>query len=63
MNYVKIERSDAAGSYIEDAKGVRTAMDGELDDLQYLAPGTTITLTVVKMTPEEYEALPEFEGW
>lgn len=29
----------------------------------WLKPGTQVTITVVEMTEEEFEALPEFEGF
>jgi hypothetical protein len=62
-NFVKIERSDMAGSYIQEAKDIPSMMDGELDGIEFLDVGTTITLTIVEMSQEEYDDLPEFEGW
>ena len=61
--FVKIERSDTAGSYIDEIKSLPQVLDGELDDIDYIEPGTQIILTIVEMSQEEFESLPEFEGW
>jgi hypothetical protein len=61
--FIKIERSDTAGSYIEELKDIPQMIDGEFDDIEYLASGTQMILTIVEMSQEEYEALPEFDGW
>jgi hypothetical protein len=63
MKYIKITRSDVGGSYIERKENLPNMVEGEFDDLEDLAPGTTITLTVVEMPEEEYANLPEFTGW
>ena len=36
------------------------AIEGELENLE---TGESITLTVVEMSQEEFDALPEFQGW
>ena len=61
--YIKVKRSDVAGNYTQDVREISDAVQAELDDIEYLPVGTTITLTVVEMTEQEYESLPEFEGW
>jgi hypothetical protein len=61
--YVHIERSDTAGNYIDEIKSLPQVLDGELDDIDYIEPGTQIILTIVEMSQEEFENLPEFEGW
>lgn len=61
--FVKIERSDTAGSYVDEIKSLPQVMDGELSDIDYTEPGTQIILTIVEMSQEEFENLPEFEGW
>ncbi len=61
--FVKIERSDTAGNYIDEIKSLPQVLDGELSDIDYIEPGTQIILTVVEMSQEEFENLPEFEGW
>ena len=61
--YIKVERSDTAGSYIEELKDIPGVLDGEFDDIEYIQPGVQVILTVVEMSQEEYEALPEFMGW
>ena len=61
--FVKIERSDTAGSYIDEKKDIPQIVDGELDDFEYLPAGTQLILNVVEMEESEFENLPEFEGW
>lgn len=61
--FIKIERSDMAGGYTETVKNIAGAVEGEFDDINCLDNGTQITLTVVEMSQEEYESLPEFDGW
>lgn len=62
MKYIKVTRSDAQGNYIHPVHSIGTALDGELDDIEYLE-GLIITLEVVEMDQAEYEKLPEFPGW
>ncbi len=61
--FIKIERSDTSGNYIEQKKDLAGMIEGELDDIEYLEAGTQIILTVVEMSQDEYETLPEFDGW
>lgn len=61
--FIQVTRSDAQGKYVQRKSELPSAMDGELDDFDDLPAGTSITLTVVEMTEEEYSALPEFTGW
>lgn len=66
--FIEITRSDAGGRYVQPfppngAKRVSSILEDELDDIDYLEPGTTIVFTVVEMSEEEYAKLPEFEGW
>ena len=61
--FIKISRSDIDGGYIEKQENIVGAVEGELDGFEYLKAGTQIILTVVEMTQEEYDALPEFVGW
>ena len=61
--FIKIERSDTAGCYLESLSKLHDAIDGEWDAEDQLEEGTQITLTVVEMSQEEYDALPEFYGW
>ena len=64
MKYIKITRSDVEGSYIVPKEDISDAVDGEIiTDLDYVEPGTSVTLTIVEMTEEEYEKLEEFAGW
>jgi hypothetical protein len=62
--YIKITRSDADGSYIEEKKNLRDVLDAEfLDELDNTEPGTSVTFTVVEMEQELFENLAEFQGW
>lgn len=61
--FIKIERSDTTGNYIEQKKDLARMIEGELDDIEYLEAGTQIILTVVEMSQDEYETLSEFDGW
>lgn len=61
--FIKITRSDTVGSYLEEKKNLPGIVEGELDDLEFLEPGTQIILTVVEMSQEEHDSLPEFTGW
>jgi hypothetical protein len=63
MKYIKVTRSNVKGSYIQEKRDLMGIIDGEFDDLDYLDPGVSITLTVVEMPEEEYAKLPEFSGW
>ena len=61
MKYIKVERSDTYGSYINPLCEID--IEAELEDIDWLKPGTGVTLTVVGMTEDEYKNLPEFTGW
>ena len=63
MKYIKVSRSDASGSYTDTVKGVMGCVEGEFDGIEGLPVGTSIALTVVEMSEEEYAKLPEFDGW
>lgn len=58
--FVKIERSDCPGSYTNPIETLADVIDSELDGSD---AGVAITLTVVEMTQEDYDKLPEFNGW
>ena len=62
-NYVKIERSDAQGSYIEKLERLLASIEAETDGWDNAKPGVKITLTLVQVSDEEYEKSPEFTGW
>jgi hypothetical protein len=62
--FVKVTRNDTDGSYIEPPDKVLACVDGELvQGIEYWEVGDAITLTVIEMTQEEYDKLPEFTGW
>jgi hypothetical protein len=62
--FIRITRSDAEGSYAQRPTKVHGMIDGELlDVLEYSNPGVSITLTVIEMSEEAFDKLPEFTGW
>ena len=63
-NYVKITLV-GEGSYIQPLSDLMQAIDGELDELKcgYVGTKMTYEFEVIEMTDEEYNKLPEFQGW
>ena len=62
--YIKVTRSDAEGSYAQSPTEIHGMIEGEfLDVLEYLNPGDSITLTIVEMSQDAFDKLPEFMGW
>jgi hypothetical protein len=62
--FIKVTRSDTGGSYIQTPDEVLGDLEGELlDNLEYEEPGVSVAFTVVEMSQEEYDKLPEFMGW
>ena len=61
MKLIKVTRSDASGSYVMPLKEID--VQAEFDDIEHADPGEAVTLTVIEMTEEEYNALEEFSGW
>jgi hypothetical protein len=57
--FIKITRP-GMGGYIQPIESIADAVDGEFDGAY---PGDAITLTLVEMSREEYDAMPEFKGW
>ena len=61
--YVKIDRPEI-GSYIEEFSNLMGALAAEFDGLEkYAELGDVIILQVIEMEEEDYNNLPEFEGW
>jgi hypothetical protein len=62
--YIRVTRNNIDGSYIERVDNLIGLIEGEIistiDDNNV---GDSLILTVVEMTEEEYNSLPEFEGW
>uniref|UniRef100_A0A6M3ITI7 Uncharacterized protein n=1 Tax=viral metagenome TaxID=1070528 RepID=A0A6M3ITI7_9ZZZZ len=63
MKYVKVTRSDISGSYTMPIKNIGCVVNAEFDNIEDYDNGTSVTLTIVEMTEEEYAALNEFMGW
>jgi len=61
--YIKVERSDMDGAYIEELKDIPGVLESEFDDIEYIQTGVQVILTVVEMSQDEYESLTEFMGW
>lgn len=51
------------GGYIQSFNKILEAIDGEFDDIEDMDIGTKIVMEVVEMTEQEYNKLPEFEGY
>lgn len=47
------------GTFVQELDQVGVALDGEFDGAE---AGQTWTVTLVQMTPAEYELLPDFDG-
>jgi len=60
MKVLKVERFDERGNYHMPIEQAAAIVDGEFYDSQ---PGDAIKLTLVEMSKEVYDALPDFEGW
>ncbi len=61
MKYIRVTRSDTPYNYTQELWGLGDAIEAEFDDFPLMSTGTSVTLTVVEMSEEEYAALPEFE--
>jgi hypothetical protein len=61
--YVKVTRNDADGCYTVPAELLKSVIDDEFYYIVDMPSGDSITLTVIEMTEEEYDKLPEFQGW
>ena len=60
--YIRVTRSDEEGSYTLAYDEILN-LSYEFELLEWMGIGTTVTLTVIEMTEEEYKNLPEFMGW
>jgi len=60
-NYLKIEPMDGGGYLVIDTNSL-TALS-MLVDLTMGEVGDEYKITVIEMDPEEYKALPEFDGF
>lgn len=60
MKYICVTRSDCHGGCIQS---VENTLDFLKEELAEAEVGTEIKLFVQEMTPEEFEAIPEFQGW
>lgn len=59
--FIEVRRSDLEGGcYVIPLDRFSDIYDTEIEDAD---PGLIITLTIIEMTEEEHEALPEFCGW
>lgn len=60
--FVKISM-DSGNSYLRPIENIRDAIDIEFDAPEYFEVGDKFILEIIDMTQEDYEKLPEFEGW
>jgi len=63
QKFLRITRSDVEGSYVQSVAEAEGVIAGEFDDIEHLASGTSVTFTVVEMSQEDYDDMPEFTGW
>ena len=63
MKLIKVTRSDTSGSYIDTLQNIPNFIDSEFDDFNDLGVGMSVTLTIVDMPEDEFNNLPEFDGW
>lgn len=57
--FIEITRP-GMGGYIQPIEDLADAIDGEFNGAN---PGDMIILTLVDVSREEYDAMPEFTGW
>jgi len=63
MKFAKISREDY-GFYIQPLDLLKDALSGEFDGVEeYAEVGDKITIEIIEMPEEEFDNLPEFEGW
>jgi hypothetical protein len=60
--FIQVSRSDAVGVYTVDRKGLLNVIDSEFDDMEY-EDNYVVFLKVVEMPLDDFDNLPEFEGW
>lgn len=62
MKYVEIIRDGSSVSYVTtlEKAGVHISQDLSAEESTV---GTSFVISIVEMTPEEYEALEEFISW
>lgn len=60
--YVKVTEIQGRSGYIDTLENIAKTLPDLFDGLKEL-PGEGYEITVVHMTEEEFDALPEFEGF
>ena len=64
MQYAKISREPNGGNYIVSLEDLVSSMDNELEsNEEWAETGEKIIVEFVEMDEEEFNNLPEFEGW
>lgn len=63
MKYIKVAHSDSNENYIRPIKEFQGIIDEEFDKIKDYEVGTSVTLTIIELTKEEYKNLNEFTGW
>ena len=59
--FIQVTHSDDAGKLTCRLDQLKDTLDEEFDCIGFV--GSSVIFTVVEMTDEEYENLPEFTGW
>ena len=62
MRFMQISIDGSAG-YVQPLDKITEACAAEFDGLEYWEVDDAVTFTLIEMTQEEYDKLPEFEGW
>lgn len=63
MELIQCVKIEANGVYIVgDFAELHTLIDNIVPDAESIEEGETVTITFPKMTQQELDALPEFEG-
>ncbi len=61
--YAKISYNDN-GSYIESLDNAMNALQGEFDGIvEYAEVGDEWKIEIIEMEEQDFENLPEFDGW
>lgn len=63
MTYIKVTLPGEKNGYIDTVENAKKVIDDMADGADKYADFISFEFTVVEMTQEEFEALPEFRGF
>jgi hypothetical protein len=61
LKVYKLTMFGGSALYLQDTKEILDTIEAEIPEID--VDGVTIEITFEMMTQEQYEALPEFDGW